>query len=88
MGCCLLVAVLAGAPRIAFLLWWFFEPGRINATFDAVMWPILGVIFLPWTALAYVFVAPGGVSGWNWVLLVIALMFDLGTHGGSAKSRR
>ena len=27
------------------------------------LWPILGIIFLPWTTLMYILVAPGGVNG-------------------------
>jgi len=88
MGCCVLAAVLAGAPRIAFLLWWFLAPGRINAAFDSFMWPLLGVIFLPWTVLTYVFVAPNGLSIINWIFLVIALLADLGAWGGGARGRR
>jgi hypothetical protein len=88
MGCCLLAAVLAGAPRIAFLLWWFFDPARIQATFTSWIVPVIGFIFLPWTMLAYVLVAPGGVSGFEWAILLLGLLFDVGTHGGSARSRR
>ena len=88
MGCCLVVAVLAGAPRIAFLLWWFLDPARISATFTGWLVPVLGFIFLPWTLLAYVFVAPGGVTGFEWAILLIGVLLDLSTHGGSVRSRR
>jgi len=32
-----------------------------------VIWVILGIIFLPWTALKYVMVFPGGIVGFDWV---------------------
>ncbi|MDH4139801.1 MAG: hypothetical protein OEV43_04450 [Coriobacteriia bacterium] len=88
MGCCLLAAALAGAPRLTFLLWWLFQPGRITWTFDAFMWPLLGVIFLPWTTLVYVVVFPGGIVWFDWVFLVIALLADLGSYGGGGYSNK
>lgn len=100
MGCCLGVLLLAGAPRVALALWWFVDPARIDATFrgwsttlgsitaPAWVWPLAGLLILPWTTVAYVFVAPGGVSGLEWVLLGIALLFDLGTHGGAGPAYR
>jgi len=88
MGCCLFASVLAGAPRLAFLLWWLFLPARINLAFDTWIWPLLGVIFLPWTALMYVFVYPGGLSVINWIFLGLALAIDIGSYGGGAYSRR
>jgi hypothetical protein len=87
MGCCVFASVLAGAPRIAFLLWWLLQPARINATFTTVVWPILGVILLPWTTIMYVVVFPGGLSVINWIFLGLALMVDLGTYFGGERSR-
>ena len=88
MGCCLFASVLAGAPRLAFLLWWIFQPVRINATFTTWIWPLLGVLFLPWTALMYVIVYPGGLSFINWVFLGLALVVDIGSYGGGEYGRR
>lgn len=88
MGCCLFASVLAGAPRVAFVVWWLFQPGRINQTFDTIIWPLVGVIFLPWTTLMWVFVYPDGISSINWLFLGIALLVDLGTYFGGGKSRR
>lgn len=90
MGCCLFALVLAGAPRIALLLWWFFEPGRVLSPFGSFLWPLLGLILLPWLTLAYVWVAPGGVVGLDWLILLVGLLLDVGTGGGGyrARSRR
>ena len=101
MGCCLAVLVLAGAPRIAMLFWWWMDPARIQATFGGWptlgvpslptwAWPVAGLLVLPWTTLAYIWVAPGGVTGIEWVVIVIGVLFDLGTHGsvGPANRRR
>jgi hypothetical protein len=95
MGCCLGVLLLGGAPRIALLLWWFMDPARIDGTFrgwsttvgalTAPAWilPLIGLLLVPWTTVAYVFVSPGGVSNLEWIILVFALLLDLSTHGGS-----
>lgn len=86
MGCCLGVLLLAGAPRIALLVWWFADPARVSGTFPGWIWPVLGFLLLPWTTFAYVFVAPGGVAGFDWIILVIALLLDLGAHGGGGRA--
>jgi hypothetical protein len=88
-GCCLFALMLAGAPRLAFVLWWFVQPGRMSVTFSGSwFWPLLGVLFLPWTALMYVIVYPGGLSFINWVFLALALAVDIGSYGGGAYGRR
>ena len=100
MGCCLVAAVLIGAPRLALFVWWFADPARISATFNAWsvsiagssiagwIWPVLGFLIVPWTTLAYVFVAPSGISTLDWVILGVALLVDLGAHGGGGRAYR
>jgi hypothetical protein len=100
MGCCLGVLLLAGAPRLALVLWWFTDPARVVGTFTGWVttagsftaplwvWPVLGFVLLPWTTVAYIFVAPGGINTLEWVILAIALLLDLGTHGGSGREAR
>jgi hypothetical protein len=100
MGCCLAVLLLAGAPRVALVLWWFSDPSRVVGSFgnwvitsgslSAPTWifPVLGFVLLPWTTVAYVFVAPGGVNGFEWLIVGLALLIDLSTHGGSGRAYR
>lgn len=87
MGCCAFALVLAGAPRLAFLVWWLFQPLRITQTFSNMLVAILGVLFVPWTTLMYVFVYPGGLSVVNWIFLGLALAVDLGSYGGGYRAR-
>lgn len=87
MGCCAFALVMTGAPRLAMLFWWFAQPARFNATFDSFLWPLLGVVFLPWTALMYVIVYPGGLTLVNWVFLGLALLLDIGSYGGGYRAR-
>lgn len=86
MGCCLFMVVLAGAPRLAFMLWWIFQPLRVQPAFSTFIWPLLGVIFIPWTTLMYVVVYPQGINGFDWIWLGLALAADIATYtGGYAK---
>ena len=72
--CCLALSAGFIGPRFALLLWWIFGD-KVDAAFSSFIWPFLGLLFLPWTTLAYV-LAWGplhGVSGLGW--LVVALGF-------------
>ncbi|MGB3411089.1 MAG: hypothetical protein WBA45_07805 [Microthrixaceae bacterium] len=91
MGCgCLLLLAAAASPRFALFLTWLFTD-RIPAAYDD-NWlvTVLGFLFLPWTALAWVAVwAPvSGVSGLGWFIVVFAFTVDLSTLFGTARSER
>ena len=87
MGCCLFAVLLAGAPRLAFLLWWLVDQSRMMLTFKGNwFWPLLGLIFIPWTTIMYVIVYPGGLSFWNWVFLGLAFAVDMATYAGNGRS--
>lgn len=100
MGCCLGVLLLGGAPRLALLLWWFTDPVRVTGTFGGWptafggltaptwIWPLAGLLLLPWTTIAYVFVSPGGLMTFEWVILGVAFLLDLSAHGGSGRAYR
>jgi hypothetical protein len=75
-------------PRAAILIWWLVQPLRFQATFNNFLWPLLGFLFLPWVTLMYVLVAPGGVIGFDWVWLGLALVADLASYGGGAYGNR
>lgn len=88
--CCLLTTLVLLGPRAAVLVWWFLDPARFRITFDSVMWPILGFLFLPWTTLAYLAVwLPGaGIQGFDWIWLTLGLLIDLGSYTGGAYGNR
>ena len=86
--CCLISSLLLFGPRIAFLVYWFLLPlGRVRVRLVFGNWlvPVIGVIFLPWTALAYVIFFP--VAGFEWLLVVFAFLVDLAAYGGGFRSR-
>ena len=87
--CCL--ALIAGfiGPRIALFIWWVFGD-KVDAAFSSWIWPLLGLVFLPWTTLAYV-VAWGpldGVSGLGWLLVALGLAGDIATYSSRAAKAR
>lgn len=84
--CCWLVIAFAFAPRVALVFMWLFT-GRIGQAFDSFLIPLIGFFLLPWTTLIFVLVAPGGIGLIDVVLIVIALVADLGSWGGGYRSR-
>lgn len=86
--CCVITLLLLIGPRAAALVWSLVDQARWQATFDNAVVPILGLLFLPWTLLAYVLVAPGGVNGLDWVWVIIAFLIDIGSLSGGAYGNR
>ena len=92
--CCLFTVLIFLGPRVGGVLWWLFQPvrwvGESGASaFSSIIWPILGIIFLPWTTLMYVAVAPGGVTGlWEWLFLILAVVIDIGAYTGGGIGNR
>ena len=81
--CCLTVVLCVVGPRIAGALWWIVDPGRWDDAFGSVIWPILGLMFLPWFTIAFVLVAPtGSVTLLDCGVLVLALMLDFASLFG------
>lgn len=82
-----LVAIIA---RVALIGVWI-ATSLVGRAFDGNwLFPLLGVLFLPFTALAYVLVyVPGaGVTGWSWGVVALAFLVDLATHSSGAVSTR
>jgi hypothetical protein len=88
MGCaCLLALVGAVAPRLALILMWLFTDW-LGRAFDSFVLPLLGFLFMPLTTVIYVFVSPRGLGPFEWILLVIGILIDLGSYGSGAYGRR
>ena len=87
--CCFLTALLFLGPRFAGILWWIFDSIRWNLAFSSWIWPVLGLIFLPFTTIMFVIVAPGGnVVGWDWLWLGLAVIIDIGSYTGGGYGNR
>jgi hypothetical protein len=88
MGC--LLAAFAGLfPRLGLFMFWILRPARVDAAFDTWIFPLLGIIFLPFATLMYaVLYTPGvGLSGWEWFWVVIAGVLDV-SHWAVGASQR
>ena len=89
MGC--VIALLAlSFPRIALLAIWLLGNGWLQESYHTALWPVLGFLLMPWTALAYAVawhMGAGAIQGPGIILLIIAVLIDLGLLGGSARIR-
>ena len=88
MPCLFLILVLA-FPRLVLLLLFFFSNYLTRAYHDLLL-PILGFIFLPLTTLAYSWLVNSHlpIEGFNLLILVLAIVLDLGGLGGGEYHRR
>jgi hypothetical protein len=87
--CCLFTSLVLLGPRFAALIWWLINPFRFSAAFSNFIWPVLGIIFLPWTTLMYVIVyGINGIVGFDWIWLGIAFLADIASYGGGAARRK
>jgi hypothetical protein len=87
---CLLVGCLAlFTPRLAILLVVVFSD-YIGDAYRTTLWPLLGFLFMPLTTLAYAWAihTRGSVDGLQLVVVVIAVLMDLGLVGAGSRARR
>ena len=76
-------------PRVILVLVWLFSD-YLNV-YSSIIWFILGLIFLPLTTLAYAFAlhfGGGSVTLGGIVVIVIAVLIDLGMLAGGGHSAR
>ena len=90
MGCILVVLALL-VPRVVMVAI-FLLTSWFGKAFETWVWPVLGFLFMPYTTLAYMAAVlntgPGAITpGWL-VLIVIAVLADVGHWGGGYRYRR
>jgi len=89
--CCLFTILVFLGPRVAGIVWWIAQPvrwvGAVGA-FDTWLWPLLGLVFLPWATLMYVIVAPGGITGFDWLWIGLAIFIDIAAYSGGGYGNR
>lgn len=81
MGCCLFALILAGFPRIVTLFYWLLNPVYVSSLFSNWLIPVIGIICLPWTTLAYVLMGKN-LGVFELIILVFAFFLDISTYGG------
>ncbi|MBX7255979.1 MAG: hypothetical protein K1Y02_06425 [Candidatus Hydrogenedentes bacterium] len=85
---CLVVLLALIVPRVTLFFMWI--TGYTGRAFETWLWPLAGFFIMPYTTCAYAIGmnSTGGFRGWTLVLLIVAIFFDLGGHGGSARHTR
>ena len=89
MGCLILIFALVSA-RLAIIVTWLFT-GVLGRAYDEWWLPVLGFFLLPWTTLAYAVmgeVGANGVDGFEWFIVVLAFLIDLGSYVSGGRYRR
>jgi len=88
MPCLLFILVLA-FPRIVLLLL-FFLTNYLERAYHGVLLPLVGFLVLPLTTLAYAWIVNTGqaMAGINLIILLVAVIIDVGGLGGGEYHRR
>ena len=88
MGC-LLVLLSAFAPRLVVIFAWIARPAYFDAVFDTWIFPLIGLIVLPFTTLMWLFLGapPEDIEGFDWVWIGLAVALDLGNYASGYKQR-
>jgi hypothetical protein len=86
---CLIALFALISPRLALFFILIFSD-MIDRAFDGWVVPILGFFLLPWTTLAYTVMWDVGtreVSGFEWFIVGLAFLVDLGSYFGGKRAR-
>lgn len=86
---CLIALIAFFFPRLVIILLALFST-YMSSAYTNVLLPILGFFFLPYTTLAYAWAknSHGSVDGVYLLVVILAVLVDLGVLGGGAKARR
>ena len=88
MGCFVALFALI-SPRLALFALWLFSD-MLSRAFESWFVPFLGFFLLPWTTLAYAVMwsaGTRGVEGFEWFLVILAFLFDLGSWAQGRRER-
>ncbi len=86
---CLVGCIALATPRFAIVLVVIFSD-YIGRAYETFLWPFVGFLVMPLTTLAYAFAinSRGSVDGMHLVVVIVAVLADLGLVGGSARANR
>jgi hypothetical protein len=76
---CLLAFAIAIAPRIMLILAWIFSDRWDLVWQGNWFWPLLGIIFLPFTTIMFMltWTPVVGIAGWDWMWIILGLLLDI-----------
>lgn len=85
---CLIALFALISPRLALFALWLFGD-LLSRAFDSWFVPLLGFFLLPWTTLAYAVMWSAGdrVAGFDWFIVILAFVIDLGSYAGGKRGR-
>lgn len=86
--CCFFAALVTLGPRFAILIWWLMQPARWEVSFSSFWGPFIGFIFAPWTTLSWVAAAPGGITGFDYIIVGIGIFLDIASYTTGEYGRR
>jgi hypothetical protein len=86
---CLLLIVFLAFPRLVLVLLFLFS-NYLQRAYHGLLLPLLGFLFLPLTTLAYAWMTNTRqpIAGTNLLILIIAVVIDLGGLSGGEYHRR
>ncbi len=86
---CLIGCLALATPRLAVVLVVIFSD-FIGRAYQTTLWPLLGFFFMPLTTLAYAWAinTNSSVAGPYLIVVVVAVLIDLGILGGGEATRR
>ena len=86
---CVAAAFAFISPRLAIIVVAIFSD-ILSRAYDSWFLPLLGFFLLPWTTLAYAVMWDVGthrVNGFEWFVVVLAFLADLGSYAGGQRAR-
>jgi hypothetical protein len=86
---CFAAALAFISPRLAIVFVAVFSD-ILSRAYDSWFLPLLGFFLLPWTTLAYAIMWDVGtreVTGFEWFVVVLAFLADLGSYAGGKRAR-
>ncbi len=85
---CILAVLALISPRLVLFLLWLFS-NVLSRAFSSWIIPLLGFFLLPWTTLAYaaMYASSNRVSGFEWFIVVLAFLIDLGSYARGRRER-
>jgi hypothetical protein len=72
-------------PRVCLLTFWIFGVHFLGDAFPHWVIPVAGFFVLPWTTMVYALMwglTSGGVFGYEWIFVGLAVLADLWTWAG------
>jgi len=82
--CCFVTLFLLIGPRFALVCMWLFSDIITRVFGSNFIIPLLGIIFLPYTAIFYVvvYLYMGMANPFAWALVILGFIIDISAYGG------